>query len=248
METFSIDINCDVGEGIGNESELLPLISSCNIACGGHAGDSATMTEVALLAKQYHVKVGAHPSYPDTKNFGRVSMNITSDDLMKSIREQIKNFTFLLKKENISLHHIKAHGALYNDIAKDVLLAKIFLSAIKEYKEAVFLYVPYASVIATEAIKQNFKIKNEAFADRNYNTDLTLVSRKLPNAILEDPKNVLSHLLSIVKNNQVKTLNGSKVSLLADTFCIHGDTPSALQILMYLTQNLPNHNIIIKRE
>ena len=245
--TKHIDINCDVGEGIGNEVELLPLISSCNIACGGHAGDLQTMTEVVRLATEYKVRVGAHPSYPDKENFGRVSMDVSSDVLIASIQSQLESFTSILKKENIVLHHIKPHGALYNDIAKDENLATIFLSAISDFKDEMFLYVPYQSKIETEALKQKFKIKYEAFGDRNYNADLSLVSRKLPNAIIENPQQVLSHLSSIVNEGRVVVQSGDHVKLVADTFCIHGDTPTAFEILTYLTKELPNHNITIKR-
>jgi len=242
-----IDINCDVGEGIGNEAGLLPLISSCNIACGGHAGDLQTMIQVVRLAKENKVRVGAHPSYPDKENFGRVSMDVSSDVLIASIQTQLESFTSILKKEKVVLHHIKPHGALYNDIAKDENLAMIFLKSIIDFKDEVFLYVPYKSKIESEALKQQFKIKYEAFGDRNYNTDLSLVSRKLPNAIIENPQQVLSHLCSIVNESMVKAESGDLVKLVADTFCIHGDTPTALQILTYLTKELPNHNITIKR-
>ncbi|MFS4491697.1 5-oxoprolinase subunit PxpA [Maribacter sp. 2308TA10-17] len=247
MKAYTIDINCDVGEGIGNEAELLPMISSCNIACGGHAGDVNTMTKVVRLAKENQVKVGAHPSYPDPENFGRISMDISSDVLITSIQNQMESFTSILKKEKVKMHHIKPHGALYNDIAKDASLAKIFLKSILNFKDIIFLYVPFNSVIENEALKQNFKIKNEAFGDRNYNEDLSLVSRKLPNAVLEKPEEVLPHLLSMVKEEQLKASDGSIIKVKADTYCIHGDTPSALQILTYLSKELPKHNIAIAR-
>lgn len=248
MKKYSIDINCDVGEGIGNEAELLPLISSCNIACGGHAGSMETITKVVRLAKGNGVRVGAHPSYPDKENFGRVSMDIPSDILIKNIRAQMESFTLVLERENVKMHHIKPHGALYNDISKNVELAKIFLEAVKKYKSNIFLYVPYNSIIEVESLKQNFSIKHEAFGDRNYNKDLSLVSRKLPNALIEKPEQVLSHLLSMIKENQLLAIDGSLQKLKADTFCIHGDTPSALQILTYLSKELPQHNISVQRE
>ncbi|MGB5820510.1 MAG: 5-oxoprolinase subunit PxpA [Saonia sp.] len=247
MKQIEIDINCDVGEGIGNEQDLLPLISSCNIACGGHAGDIGTMQEVVRLAKQYHVKVGAHPSYPDRKNFGRVSMDISEKRLMESIDKQLSSLISVTVKQGVQLHHIKPHGALYNDIATDTELASVFLKAIESYKSNTSLYVPYKSVIATMALDQGFQIKREAFGDRNYNTDLTLVSRSLPNALIEAPKAVFAHLLSMVQNQQVKTVTGNMVHIMAETYCIHGDTPSALKILTYLSETLPEHTIYIKK-
>ncbi len=247
METVFIDINCDVGEGVGNESDLLPLISSCNIACGGHAGDADTMQRVVQLAKQHHIKVGAHPSYPDRANFGRLSMDIDAKTLQDSIKNQLKSFVEILEAAILELHHIKPHGALYNDVAKNVNLARIFLKAIETYKTECFLYVPYGSVILREAKAQGFKIKQEAFADRNYNNDLSLVSRKQPNALIENPKNVLQHLLTIVKRGEVITASKERVIIEADTYCVHGDTPSALKILTYLSKELPKHQVQLSK-
>jgi len=132
MGQFKIDINCDVGEGVGNEADIFPFISSCNIACGGHAGDQETMLKVAYLAKKHNLKVGSHPSYPDKANFGREVMDISDQNLIQSIRKQLADFDEVLKQEQISLHHIKAHGALYNQTAKDEELAKAYLDAIDD--------------------------------------------------------------------------------------------------------------------
>lgn len=247
MDARYIDINCDVGEGIGNEKELMPLVSSCNIACGGHAGNFDSMSEVARLANKHGVKVGAHPSYPDRENFGRVSMQFSKLDLIESIQEQIAGFESILKKENISLNHIKAHGALYNDAAKDNAIAETFLEAVGNYKNDVFLYVPYKSVIAELADQFDYQIKFEAFADRNYNADLSLVSRKLPYAVIKKPEEVLKHLLRMVEEGHIKTVEGDQIAIQAETFCVHGDTPSALQILNYLSEELPKANIYIKK-
>ncbi len=245
--TKYIDLNCDVGEGIGNEAQLLPLISSCNIACGGHAGDEMTMREVIKLASQNNVKVGAHPSYPDKVNFGRISLDLPVDILFKSIQEQIKKLEEILNNGQMNLNHIKAHGALYNDLAKNKDLAIRFLNAVQQYKDKVFLYVPYGSEIAEEAIHRGFHIKYEAFADRNYNKDLSLVPRTHKHALIEEPEKVLEHLILMVEQQKVQTLNGEVSTIFADTFCVHGDTPNALQILMYLSKYLPNHQINIAK-
>jgi len=242
-----IDINCDVGEGIGNESDLFPHISSCNVACGGHAGDINTMSEVVQLANKFKIKVGAHPSYPDRDNFGRKSMKIEKNRLKASIRKQIEELEAILNSSNMELHHIKAHGALYNDIAVDLDLSAIYLESILAYKDHVLLYLPYGSVIEEEARKQGYKISLEAFGDRNYNEDLSLVSRDSSNAMIEEPKKVLDHIISMIVNNEVYTLNGVKMSFSADTYCIHGDTATALQILMYLSDELPKQHIFLKK-
>lgn len=247
METIYIDINCDVGEGMGNERGLMPLISSCNIACGGHSGNFDSMSEVARLAKEHGVKVGAHPSYPDLENFGRLSMKLPKSNLIESIQNQIGGFKSILNKENIPLHHIKAHGALYNDIAIDKVLAETYLEAVTNYKDNVLLYVPFQSAIAELADQHDFQIKYEAFADRNYNADLSLVSRKLPKAIIKKPEEVLKHLLCMVEEGRILTIDGDQIRIRADTYCVHGDTPTALQILNYLSEELPKANIRIKK-
>lgn len=242
----TIDINCDVGEGVGNEKELFPMISSCNIACGGHAGSKETIRWCLELAKEFNVKVGAHPSYPDKENFGRVSMSISDADLIKSIQAQMQLFESVRSKLNTPLHHIKPHGALYNDIAKNEQLSQAFLKSIEAYKDVVYLYVPFNSVVEKVAKKNGYKVRIEAFADRNYNNDLNLVSRKEDNAIISNEEEVLKHVLRMAKDNVVKTITNEDIAMYADTYCIHGDTPSALQILMYITEHLPEYNLQVK--
>ncbi len=244
---INIDINSDTGEGIGNEAQLLPLISSCNIACGGHAGDVGTMMKVASLAKEHRVLIGAHPSYPDRANFGRTSIIMAKKELQKSIRAQVMGLSTVLTSLDVGLNHIKPHGALYNDVAKDRELAQTFLDSIERYKKEVFLYVPYGSKIAEEALRLGFLIKYEAFADRNYNEDLSLVSRKDPLAMIQDPKAVKDHLLAMITKGRVMTISGKAVKIKADTYCIHGDSPLALQILTYLSKHLPKNQIVIKK-
>lgn len=243
----TIDINCDLGEGVDNELDIMRMISSCSIACGGHAGNLETMERVVDLAKLNGVLVGAHPSYPDKENFGRVSISISAEALKRSIKEQIESLVVILKTRNMELNHIKPHGALYNDIVKDRGLAQLFLESIDAYREKVVLYVPYASEIAKLAKETGYRVKYEAFADRNYNQDLTLVTRKAPNALIQDPHEVLDHIMLMVNKGMVKTTSGTAIKLLADTYCIHGDSPAALQILMYLSQQLPKKQIFIKK-
>jgi UPF0271 protein len=246
MKNRIIDINCDVGEGIGNEADLFPMISSCNIACGGHAGSKESIRQSIELALKFNVRVGAHPSYPDRENFGRVSMNISDTDLIKSVRNQLKLFMTECNQLGATLHHIKPHGALYNDIAKNEHLANVFLSAISPFKDTVILYVPYGNVIEALAKANSFNIMKEAFADRNYNNDLSLVSRNQEKALISNGKEVLEHLVLMCNENKVRTINGEKIPINADTFCIHGDTLSAFQILTYITEHLPKYNLQAK--
>lgn len=234
-----------MGEGVGNEAQLMPLVSSCNIACGGHAGNKAIMRSTIQLAKKHGAKIGAHPGYPDTEKFGRVVLNIPIEELIRSIKDQLRVFTQILKEEGGELHHIKPHGALYNELAKNETLAKAFLQAIEPYTSGVFLYVPPGSVIEKLAKISGVMVKREAFADRNYNDDLSLVSRSDKNALIMEPKQVLSHLKVMINEGVVETVSGKKIGILAETFCVHGDTPSALKILMYLHRELPNYQLKI---
>ncbi|MBT8183827.1 MAG: LamB/YcsF family protein, partial [Eudoraea sp.] len=169
-----IDINSDVGEGLGNEKDLFPYLSSCNIACGGHVGDASSIREIVLLSKTYQLKAGAHPSYPDPENFGRITMKYTKAHLIESIRNQLALISDILKEEGEELHHIKPHGALYNDVASDPEMAVTLLEAIAKFREDTILYVPYNSQIERLALEGGFMIWREAFGDRNYNDDLSL--------------------------------------------------------------------------
>ena len=240
-----VDINCDVGEGIGNEAELMPYLSSCSIACGAHAGDINTISETIKLALQHSVKIGAHPSFPDKENFGRKVIAISSKELQVSIENQIVLVRDMLKTLSGTLHHVKPHGALYNLAAIDHDIAQTVVNAIKNTTNNVVLYVPYNSIIEKLALRNNLKIKIEAFADRNYNSDLTLVSRKNKNALITDEDLLLTHLLKMIKEQKVISVDGVEVEIKADTFCVHGDNPNAIKLLKIITKKLSENGVKI---
>jgi UPF0271 protein len=244
VSTKTIDINADVGEGLNNEAQLMPFLSSCSIACGGHAGDESTMTSVVEFAKKHKVKIGAHPSFPDKVNFGRLKMNISSDDLLVSLKAQIDSLLKVLETENCNLHHIKPHGALYNLANTDKTCAEVIIDLMKHF-EGTKLYAPYGSLIAKMAEEANITVVFEAFADRNYNDDLTLVSRSKPNALIEDAEQMSAHVLNMILNHHVTTINGIEKNIQADTICIHGDQPQAAQHLQILTAHLTKKGINI---
>ncbi len=227
----TISINCDIGEGVGNEKDLLPFIQHCNIACGGHAGDTESMTEMVRLAIENKVLIGAHPSYPDRHNFGRKSLLIKDFELINSIRGQIDQLIKVAKINGVKLWHIKPHGALYNDIAKNESLAQVFIEAITPYKPDLTLFVPFNSAIEKLATKNDFSILYEAFADRNYNDDLSLVTRSEKNALIIDAQSVVKHIEEIVKAGKVNSVNNKKIEIRADTFCVHADTENAVSIV-----------------
>ena len=241
----SIDINADVGEGLNNEAQLMPFLSSCNIACGGHAGNEASMTSVVKLAKQHKVKIGAHPSFPDKENFGRLRMDISLEELQKSLKSQVDALLKIVNSENEILNHIKPHGALYNLANTDKAYAEVVISMMKHYGNAIKLYAPYESVVAKMAEKEGIAIVYEAFADRNYNDDLTLVSRTEPEALIEDDVQMTDHVLNMILNNRVKTVKGVEKHIQAATICVHGDQPQAVHHLQVLTEQLIQNGIQI---
>ncbi len=240
-----IDINCDVGEGLDNEAQLMPYISSCNIACGGHAGDSQTMIKTISLALKHGVKIGAHPSFPDVANFGRKIMNIDPTELQQNLEYQITQLKTYIDELGAKLHHVKAHGALYNLSATDKTTAQVLVAAVKKTTNDVSLYAPYNSILADVAQQNGLKIIIEAFGDRNYNTNLTLVSRESENALLTDKQLVVSHLLHMIKNNEVISIDGIGVKMVAKTFCIHGDNSRAIEIVKYISEELQKLDIKI---
>ena len=224
-------MNCDVGEGVGNEALIMPYIQSCNIACGGHAGNEEIMNNVVKLALKHGVRIGAHPSYPDIENFGRKRVKMNATDLINSIRNQIEFLKEVVVANKAKLHHIKAHGALYNDIASDLKLAEVYLKAVSPYKGTLSLYVPYNSRIEKIAKEYGFSIVYEAFADRNYNNDLSLVSRSQSNAIIKNSNDVINHIAEMVNTSMVTTIDKKRIPIKAATFCVHSDTENAVDII-----------------
>lgn len=239
-----IDINCDVGEGIGNEEQLMPLISSCNIACGGHAGNQEIMEMVTQLAISNSVKIGAHPGYEDRANFGRVPLPLSRKQLHKSITSQIQKLNDIVVSQGANLHHVKPHGALYNKAAVDRETAKIIVEAVATMDAGLFLYAPYDSVLVEEA-KGIVPVKVEGFADRNYNNDYTLVSRSEDNALIENPEEVLKHIKSMICEHELVSIQGLKLPIALNTLCVHGDTSTALEILRYIHKHAASFQIQI---
>ncbi|MFY0603066.1 MAG: 5-oxoprolinase subunit PxpA [Flavobacteriaceae bacterium] len=231
-----IDINCDIGEGLDNEHLLMPLISSCNIACGGHAGSIEIIDEVIKLAIEHDVKIGAHPSFPDRKNFGREVMDISNEELMKSLIAQLELFKGRAFLQQAEIHHVKPHGALYNVITINKEKATVVINAIQHVFKDIKIYVPYNSVIEKVAQEHGVKIVYEAFADRNYNDNLTLVSRALPYALITDKEKVVEHVKKMSERFVVRTVSCNEQPIKAQTFCVHGDNKHAIKILEELNK------------
>ncbi|UJH91231.1 5-oxoprolinase subunit PxpA [Antarcticibacterium sp. 1MA-6-2] len=239
-----IHLNCDLGEGGEQDGRLMPLISACNIASGGHAGDKETMKRTLALALEYNVQIGAHPSYPDKQNFGRKSMKTSSEELKHSLVSQIGSLKKIAESMGGKLDHVKPHGALYNEAAKDTKIATIVLESILKIDEQMSVYVPQNSVIADLA-KGKIQTVTEAFADRNYEDNYQLVSRKKSNAVLTEKEKIFNHLFTMFYEGEIETINGKFLECKADTFCLHSDTQNAVEILEYLHQNFTQKNISI---
>ncbi len=245
VKKYDITLNADVGEEAGFDKEIMPYISWCNIACGAHAGDEKVIQETIKLAKKFQVKIGAHPSYPDRDNFGRKSMDISMPELYESIVTQISKIKKYADKERVELHHIKPHGALYNDAVVNPEIANTIIRAIKNNDKSTILIVPPNSKIK-EIAQHTLKIKEEVFADRNYNKDYTLVSRKFKNAVITDPKVVFEHVYKMIKYNQLRTIDDHEIPIIFNTICVHGDNPESLSILKYLVKELKKNAIKLK--
>lgn len=232
----SIHINCDLGEELNNEAQLMPFISACNIACGGHAGNNNIIENTIDLAMIHGVQIGAHPSFPDRENFGRKVLQMDDQELLGSLIEQISVVLEIANKKKTELYHVKAHGALYNLAAKDETTAEIVIEAIKRTAPNTVIFVPPKSIIADLAVKAQFKISFEVFCDRNYNDDYSLVNRNEAHAVFQSPADVLQHVKRLHKG-ELLTRNGILLPIQSNTFCVHGDTDNAVAILEMLNSN-----------
>ena len=237
-----ININCDLGEGLNNEHIIMPLINSCNIACGGHAGDSNSMIECVEISIKNEVLIGAHPSYPDRENFGRKKIDISRSELYYSLLDQIERLNSIAKSYGAKLHHIKAHGALYNQMFTDRDLSDFYLDTIKSFQEECYIYIPYNSEIEKSALEKGYRIMYEAFGDRLYNDNLSLVSRDNKDALINTPKSVIDQIYNIIDSKKIKSINGVYQSIKADTICIHSDTDNAVEILKEINKVFKNIN------
>ena len=230
---MNIDLNCDLGEGAGNDDAIMPHITSANIACGFHAGDEQTMRETVRLAKRFGVNIGAHPSWNDRENFGRKEMDVSPEEVEKLVFEQIQILSAIAKEEGAALSHVKPHGALYNQSAKDIELATAIARAVKTFSVDLIL-VGLAGSRSLEAGREmGVRVAAEGFPDRGYNADGTLMSRLLPGALIESPEAVAEHALELIRTGRM------------DTLCLHGDHPNAAANAKLLRDVLEKNGVTI---
>ena len=239
----TIDLNCDMGEipeaiADGTQESLMPSLTSVNIACGGHAGDEQTMRTTIKQAQRWRLSIGAHPGYPDRENFGRVELKMSPQAVADSIYEQVKTFAKIAADMNAPIIHVKPHGALYNQAVRDRGLAEAIADGVARWNKKVVLMGLAGSQMLEVFRKAGFTIAAEAFADRRYEPDGSLRSRKFDDSLLRNPADAARQALRIVEQGSLIASDGSEVFLDAQTICIHGDTPGAPQIASAVASTL----------
>ncbi|MFN4284331.1 MAG: 5-oxoprolinase subunit PxpA [Lacibacter sp.] len=240
----TIDLNCDVGEGMPAEAALMPWITSANIACGGHTGDAATMQATIALCRQHGVAIGAHPSWPDREHFGRRNRQYPQHELYAFVRSQIENLLQWLPVAH--LHHVKPHGALYNQSAADPEIAHTIARAVYDTHPNLILFGLSGSHSCSKAAALGLRVAHEVFADRRYEADGTLTPRSHPDALLTDPQAAATQALRLVQEGTVIARTGEVVALRADTLCIHGDGANALALAKTIHITLQQNGIALQ--
>ena len=248
---MEININCDLGEksklhSNQNDPALLEIVNSANVACGYHAGDEETMREVVQISKKIGVSIGAHPSFNDPENFGRERMNLSDNEIRKLIIDQYEILQKIAQENNENVTHMKPHGALNNMACEDIELATILAKVIYEIDKDLIYLVPTGSKMEKAAKSLNMKIACEIFADRNYEDDGNLVSRKKPHALITDPEQAKKHVLSMVQNQAINCHSGKQIPCEIDSVCIHGDNESSLATAKSIRDNLLENKLNLK--
>ena len=249
---MEININCDLGEKSKHHSnkhdpDLLKIVNSANVACGYHAGDQETMSQVIEISKKNGVSIGAHPSFNDPENFGRERMNLSSSEIEKLILDQYNILQKIASKHGENVTHIKPHGALNNMACEDLDLATTLAKTIKMISKDLIYLVPTGSKMEEAAKKLDMKIACEIFADRNYEDDGNLVSRKKPYALITDPDEAKKHVLKMVKTQSLNCHSGKQIPCEIDSVCIHGDNLSSLATAKSIKKNLVENGLELKK-
>jgi UPF0271 protein len=242
---LSIDLNADLGEGAGHDNELLALVSSANIACGLHAGNAQMIRRSMLAAQEHGVAVGAHPGFDDRENFGRTEVSLSGDEIFTLMLYQLGAFQAIAHSLGMHVQHVKPHGALYNMAARSEEMADAIVRAVKAVNPKLILFVLPLSALARAAESNELKIAREVFADRNYMPDGSLVPRSRPDALLHDPTAAANRVFGMLRDNKVRAIDGSEVRVKADTICVHGDTPGAVDFARELRLALHQMGIVV---
>lgn len=248
---MKVDLNCDLGEAFGNYSfggdqDIIPLITSANIACGFHAGDENVMNATVKLAKDHNVGIGAHPGLPDLQGFGRRNMDLSLDEIYNLVVYQLGALNGFCQIHQVKINHVKPHGALYQMGARDKDIARTIAQAVYDFDSSLVFVGLANTLLISEAKEVGLITASEVFADRRYEDDGQLVSRKDSDALIEDTDEALQQVIKMVKENKVVSKNGKEIELQADTICVHGDGAHALEFVSEIRQSLKKEGIDIQ--
>jgi UPF0271 protein len=243
---MAIDLNCDMGEGAGEDEGIVPLVSSINVACGFHAGDPATIRATIRLAARHGVAVGAHPSYPDREGFGRAPMARSPEEVRDDVVYQVAAVRAFCAAEGVPLVHVKPHGALYNTAAQDPVLAAAICEAVRQVDPGLVIVCLAGSPMAGVVRSLGMRCAEEAFADRGYTPEGTLVPRGRPGALVDDPGAVAERVAAMARERRVNSVSGTPVTMAADTICLHGDTPGAALLAAAIRARLTRDGIEVR--
>jgi UPF0271 protein len=241
-----IDLNCDLGEGAGHDAELMPLITSANIACGAHAGDEATMRATVALAKKHGVAIGAHPGFADRANFGRIELPVTPDEVQGLVHSQVMQLQRIAHSLGARLAHVKPHGALYNLAAREPDVARAVVDAIYEVDPRLILFGLAGSHLIAAAEACGLPVASEVFADRTYQADGTLTPRSRPGALITDENIAVVQALRMVREGHVRATDGTDVAIRVETICLHGDGAHPVEFARRLRSELTAAGIEIE--
>lgn len=240
---YKIDLNSDLGEGAAFDAQIIPLITSANIACGFHAGSSEIMDETIALCKSAGVSAGAHPGYPDKENFGRTNMDVTPKQVYDFTLYQLGALDTIAKAQGKKLEHVKAHGAMYNAAAKDRSLADAIADAVYDFDKNLILLALSGSEMVNSAKAKGLKVASEVFADRAYEADGTLRARKLEGSMITDENEAISRVIRMIKEGKVTAYTGEDINIEAHSVCVHGDGEKALDFVRSLNKAFKENGI-----
>lgn len=249
---MKVDLNCDLGEAFGNYSfggdeQIIPLITSANVACGFHAGDQHVMNQTIKLAKEHDIGIGAHPGLPDLQGFGRRNMDLSPDEIYDIVIYQLGALSGFCKIHNVKINHVKPHGALYQMGARDKDIAHAIAQAVYDFDASLYYVGLSNTLLISEAKNIGLKTASEVFADRRYEDDGQLVSRKADDALITDTKEAIAQVVKMVKSKSVTTKNNREIDIEADTICVHGDGAHALEFVSEIKERLSKEGVSITK-
>lgn len=241
-----IDLNCDLGEGAGHDAELMPLITSANVACGAHAGDEATMRATVELARRHGVAIGAHPGFADREHFGRRELPVTPEEVFQFVLAQIRTLQRIALAAGARVGHVKLHGALYNLAARDAAIAEAAAYAVRDAGPQLVWFALAGSAQVAAARECGLVVANEVFADRTYQADGSLTPRSRADALIADENIAVAQVMRMVREGKVRATNGADVAIAADTVCLHGDGAHAVAFARRLRAALAEAGIDVR--